>query len=72
VGIPDFAKERIFEPFHKEVQSVAGDHGSGLGLSIVKEIVNRLDGQIELKSDLGTGSTFTIILPLLEDEVIFE
>ena len=70
IGITESAKEEIFEPFRKGGQSVSGDHGSGLGLSIVREIVARMDGKIELVSDLGIGSTFTIILPILEEVVI--
>jgi len=60
-GIPDEIKKRIFEPFFTN-QPVG--KGTGLGLSAVWEIIQRHGGQIEVESTPGTGSTFTIVLPL--------
>lgn len=65
-GIPIEAQAYIFEPF-RQVDGTAtrGHSGSGLGLSIVKQLTNLMDGQITLESQVGCGSTFTVILPIL-------
>lgn len=44
--------------------------GTGLGLAIVKHIVNRHRGQMTIESDVGKGSTFTVLLPLAADEAL--
>ena len=65
-GIPAQDHERIFEPF-EQMEPVPHKHirGVGLGLSIVKEMVEALAGRIELTSTVGAGSTFTVVLPPL-------
>jgi signal transduction histidine kinase len=65
-GIPDDAQSYIFEPFQQVDGSATRLHtGSGLGLSIVKQLTTLMGGQIVLRSQVGQGSVFTIILPLL-------
>jgi signal transduction histidine kinase len=66
-GIPARDHERIFEPF-EQMEPIPYKHtrGVGLGLSIVKEMVEALSGRIELASQVGAGSTFTVVLPPLE------
>jgi signal transduction histidine kinase len=66
-GIPVEDHERIFEPF-EQMEPILHKHtrGVGLGLSIVKEMVEALSGRIELASELGAGSTFTVVLPPLD------
>jgi PAS domain S-box-containing protein len=59
-GIPEEARERIFEPFEQEEH---GRSGSGLGLSIVREIVQAFGGSIEVESAVGQGTTFHLYLP---------
>jgi PAS domain S-box-containing protein len=65
MGIPPELHERIFEAF-EQGEVVKHIQGVGLGLSIVKELVRRLGGEIRLQSAPGKGSTFTVIFPLEE------
>ena len=60
-GIPDAIRSRIFEPFF--TTKPAGE-GSGLGLDIVKKIVNKHRGRIEVRSEVGVGTQFSVHLPL--------
>jgi signal transduction histidine kinase len=60
VGIPSANVKRIFEPFF----STRGAKGTGLGLSITYGIVQKLGGQIEVESQEGEGTTFTVTLPI--------
>ena len=64
-GIPDKLLPRIFEPFFttKGTARKGEAKGTGLGLAICKEIVEHHKGRIEVESEVGQGSTFTIILP---------
>lgn len=69
VGIPESDFEVIFEKFRQSNSVVQGSgltreySGTGLGLSIVKELCKLLGGEIRLSSQLGTGSTFSVVLP---------
>jgi len=60
-GIAREYQERIFEMFYRGSNTSTG---SGLGLYITKEAVEKLNGKIELTSEAGKGSTFTIMIPL--------
>jgi signal transduction histidine kinase len=66
LGIPDDAQARIFDAFWQVDGSATRriTHGVGLGLSIVKQITEKMSGSILLHSKSGVGSTFTVILPL--------
>ena len=60
---PDFV-DHIFEPFTQEKQDARSYyHGTGLGMTITKELVDRMGGSIAVTSQLGVGSTFVITLP---------
>lgn len=62
IGIPDDQKELIFHPFYRVGQKNSEDiSGTGLGLSVVKEIVEAHQGKIRVESQLNKGSTFTIL-----------
>jgi len=69
IGFPKDAQEAIFEPFRQLRSELTQKKGGvGLGLSIVKYLTNQMDGQISVESEVGHGSTFTIILPLVTGE----
>jgi signal transduction histidine kinase len=58
-GISEEHLKQVFEPFF----STKGEFGTGLGLTITYNLVRKLGAQIEVKSELGEGSCFTVILP---------
>jgi signal transduction histidine kinase/CHASE2 domain-containing sensor protein len=63
-GIPQEECSQIFEKFYRlERDTVSGVVGTGLGLPLVKEIVEKHGGQVQVKSSPGLGATFTIHLP---------
>ena len=65
IGIPDDDLDRIFEDFVTLDPSFARNAaGTGLGLGIVRRIVTRMGGAIEVQSTRGKGSTFRLVLPL--------
>jgi signal transduction histidine kinase len=65
IGISRDEQEKIFERFHRVSTGLVHDvKGSGLGLSIVSHIVSAHGGKVEVESELGKGSTFSIHLPL--------
>ncbi|WP_158298781.1 sensor histidine kinase [Sphingomonas psychrotolerans] len=63
VGIDEEDLSRLFEPYFR-AQSAAGIAGTGIGLNIVREIVDMHGGTISVASEVGKGSTFTVNLPL--------
>jgi signal transduction histidine kinase len=65
IGISHDQQAHIFERFHRVQGARSRTHeGSGIGLALVRDLVELLHGRIELESTLGAGSTFTITLPL--------
>lgn len=74
IGIPLDEQERIFEKF-RQGKAIPGQkdnltrqyEGTGLGLSIVKELTRLLGGEVQLQSEFGKGSTFTVVVPISLD-----
>jgi len=64
LGIPSSEREKIFEKFYRlDPQQTKGVGGSGLGLYICRELVERMDGTLVVDSEPGVGSRFTVALP---------
>jgi len=64
IGIPPESLPRIFEEFYRAKNAKEmGQEGTGLGLSLVKHIVDRYHGTINVESKVQDGSTFTVTLP---------
>ncbi|MEP2850471.1 sensor histidine kinase [Ekhidna sp.] len=64
-GFSEKDKDSIFKEFQKlSARPTAGESSAGLGLSIVKTLVDKLEGSIELESEKGDGAKFTVTIPL--------
>ena len=69
VGIAEADLDRIFERFYRVDQARSRETGgTGLGLSIVKHVISNHGGDVQVWSVPGTGSTFTVLLPLVENQ----
>lgn len=69
IGIPPEDVDHIFDAFY-QVKNSDLKKGLGLGLSIVKNIVHQLQGEVYVKSILGEGSLFTFTMPLATEEMV--
>ena len=63
IGIPLEDQAQLFEPFHRG-RNVSNIPGTGLGLSLVKQFVDLLEGSIDMTSEVEMGTTFTVKLPV--------
>ena len=64
-GIPSEEREKIFNKFYQIEGSFTGQvQGMGLGLALVKRVIDEHGGHVRVESELGKGSTFTLSLPL--------
>ncbi len=68
MGIPAENREKIFEPFY--TKKTMGRSGTGLGLSIVWGTVKDHHGYIDVQTEVGTGTTFTLYFPVTREELI--
>lgn len=73
VGVPTEKQEFIFEAFHQADGSTSRIHsGTGLGLAISSEFCKLMGGKIELESEKGKGSVFTLLLPFSAGVAVFD
>ena len=63
-GISEEGQKIIFEPFRRGKEVAQKYGGAGLGLSIAKQLVGLMGGEIRLESEVGKGSIFTVVLPI--------
>src|SRR5688572_32480184 len=69
IGIHASERKKIFEKFYRVGSGLVHDvKGSGLGLSIVDHVARAHGGHVEVESEVGEGSTFTIVLPVRASE----
>jgi PAS domain S-box-containing protein len=69
IGIPEDKIENIFDPFIQSNDNTFRKFGgSGLGLNIVKQLIDLMKGTISVKSELHIGSTFNLTIPLIKTE----
>ncbi len=70
IGIAQKDLSRLFERFYRADDSRTKQKvsGTGLGLSIVKEMVDAIGGRIDVKSQRGVGSTFTVNFPIVKND----
>ncbi|MEL0642090.1 CHASE domain-containing protein [Pseudoalteromonas aliena] len=70
IGISEQAIERLFERFEQAEQSTTREYGgTGLGLPITKSLINLMNGEIKVTSQLGSGSQFYVYLPLDQAQI---
>jgi signal transduction histidine kinase len=68
MGIGVDEQQAIFQKFVRgDATKEAGIKGTGIGLAMVRQIVEAMHGEVRLKSEIGVGSTFTLVLPLAEN-----
>ena len=65
IGIPEDFRKNIFNPF-TQVKSRTSHSGTGLGLAITQRLVTMMQGTIEMNSELGKGTTFTVSIPKIK------
>ena len=63
VGIAPADQRRLFEPFNRLAHSRSSIEGSGIGLSVTRALVELMEGRIEVQSQRGVGSVFSVTLP---------
>jgi len=63
IGIASDHLEKVFEPFVQVSGTTSSDEGVGLGLSISRDLARAMGGDLTVRSALGSGSTFSVILP---------
>lgn len=68
MGIGADEQQAIFQKFVRgDAAKEAGIKGTGIGLAMVRQIIEAMHGEVRLKSEIGAGSTFTILLRMTDD-----
>ena len=69
IGMSEDFVKRMFEPFERAKDTtISGVEGTGLGMSITKQLIEIVGGNIDVKSELNVGSEFTVTIPLKHTE----
>jgi signal transduction histidine kinase len=69
IGIPEAELLNIFEKFYRAREGTAKySAGAGLGLALVKHIMDAHGGEVKVQSKMGKGSSFTLLFPILRGE----
>ena len=72
-GIPEDELKTIFDKFQQtSTRSTEGEKGSGLGLSIVQQLVALHSGKITVESQVGVGTTFSVHFPVAESSALLK
>lgn len=70
IGMSPSEVKRIFDPFTQADNSIQREYGgTGLGMSITKNLCELMGGNIRVKTERGEGATFALVIPMLESEV---
>jgi PAS domain S-box-containing protein len=69
-GIAPELRERIFTPFERLGAEGSGVEGTGLGLALSLQLVQAMGGTIDLESEVGAGSTFSVTLPIVDGPAV--
>ncbi|HZD57677.1 MAG TPA: ATP-binding protein [Anaerolineales bacterium] len=69
-GIPPSEQPYVFDKFYRGRAVPPDTPGTGLGLAIVKSVVENHQGRVWVESQVGSGSTFTVVLPVAEQEAV--
>ncbi|MEO9893870.1 ATP-binding protein [Aurantibacter sp.] len=73
IGLAEKEQEQLFNRFYQVNSSISRDYeGTGIGLSLVKEFVELMNGTISVASELGQGSTFTMEIPITNNALTIE
>lgn len=70
LGIPAAALPKIFDRFYQVDETSRTVSGTGVGLALTKELVKLMNGQINVESEIGVGSTFTVFLPITNEATL--
>ena len=70
IGMSESEVRRLFTPFDRLGRESTGEEGTGVGLALSQRLVNLMGGTIEVESQPGVGSRFTVVLPLADGSVL--